>query len=57
MTALARSQPCRGSPWRSSPVTSSGSTAHGQIDDDSYWPGFADGELHQQLNDRTPSAN
>ena len=32
-------------------------TAHGQIDDDSYWLGFADGELHQQLNDRTPSAN
>ena len=32
-------------------------TAHGQIDNDSYWLGFADGELHQQLNDRTPSAN
>jgi len=32
-------------------------TAHGSIDNDSYWLGFADGELHQQLNDRTPSAN
>lgn len=30
---------------------------HGSIDNDSYWLGFADGELHQQLNDRTPSAN
>ena len=32
-------------------------TAHRSIDNDSYWLGFADGELHQQLNDRTPSAN
>jgi len=30
---------------------------HGSIDNDSYWLGFADGELHQQLNDRPPSAN
>ena len=22
-----------------------------------YWSAFADGELHQQLNDRTPSLN
>lgn len=32
-------------------------TAHGQIDESSYWQGFADGELHQQLADRTPSTN
>ena len=27
------------------------------IESRSYWRGFADGELHQQLNDRTPSSN
>jgi hypothetical protein len=30
---------------------------HAGIDNDSYWLGFADGELHQRLNDRTPSPN
>lgn len=30
---------------------------HNNVDNDSYWLGFADGELHQQLNDRTPSLN
>lgn len=27
------------------------------IESRSFWRGFADGELHQQLNDRTPSPN
>lgn len=26
-------------------------------DDDTYWQGFADGELHNQLAERTPSLN
>lgn len=26
-------------------------------DPDRYWQGFADGELHQRLNDRDPSDN
>lgn len=32
-------------------------TRHGEIDSDSYWRGFADGELHGMLNERSPSAN
>lgn len=28
-----------------------------QLDASSYWQGFADGELHQRLEDRTPSVN
>jgi|JI8StandDraft_1071087.scaffolds.fasta_scaffold3022108_1 hypothetical protein len=27
------------------------------IESRSYWRGFADGELHQQLQERTPSLN
>jgi hypothetical protein len=32
-------------------------TAHAELDDDSYWRGFADGEEMQRQLDRIPSPN
>lgn len=30
---------------------------HQRLDNDSYWQGFADGELHALMNERAPSPN
>lgn len=32
-------------------------TRHGEIDSDSYWQGFAEGEQFGRMDERTPSSN